>query len=51
MSAPRPRRPGAAGIPVISVTETLPSRNGTFEQWQAGQLEALAAALRTATGR
>jgi zinc/manganese transport system substrate-binding protein len=41
----------AAHIPVVSVTETLAPASDTFEQWQAAQLERLAQALHTATGR
>jgi len=40
----------AADIPVATITETPPS-DGTFQAWQTGQLEALAAALARATGR
>jgi zinc/manganese transport system substrate-binding protein len=39
------------GIPVITITETLSPSSATFQAWQVGQLEALAAALRRATGR
>jgi zinc/manganese transport system substrate-binding protein len=39
------------GIPVVSVTETLSPASASFEQWQAAQLRALAAALHEATGR
>lgn len=41
----------AAGIPVSTVTETLAPAGDTFQQWQSGQLTALAAALHRATGR
>ena len=34
-----------AGIPVVAVTETLSPKGATFQDWQAGQLEALARAL------
>src|SRR4029077_19784995 len=39
-----------SGIPVVTVTETLFPEGTTFQAWQAGQLERLAAALRRATG-
>lgn len=39
----------AAGIPVVSVTETPPAMS-SFQDWQANQLEGLRAALATATG-
>jgi zinc/manganese transport system substrate-binding protein len=39
------------GIPIATVTETLSPAGDTFEQWQATQLEGLAAALHAATGR
>ncbi len=39
------------GIPVVRVTETLEPAGASFESWQDGQLEALAAALHRATGR
>ena len=45
------REARAAHIPVTTVTETLAPANLTFEQWQAGQLERLEAALHQATGR
>lgn len=38
------------GIPVVTVTETIPSGE-TFASWQSGQLASLAAALKEATGR
>jgi zinc/manganese transport system substrate-binding protein len=41
----------ANGIQVATVTETLTPRGATFQDWQTGQLRALAAALRAATGR
>jgi zinc/manganese transport system substrate-binding protein len=41
----------AAHIPIATVTETLDPANASFQQWQAGQLRALAAALHEATGR
>jgi zinc/manganese transport system substrate-binding protein len=39
------------GIPVTTITETLVPPSATFQQWQVGQLKALAAALARATGR
>ncbi|MEO6703702.1 MAG: zinc ABC transporter substrate-binding protein [Jatrophihabitantaceae bacterium] len=33
------------GIPVVAVTETLTPAGDSFQQWQSGQLKALAAAL------
>jgi zinc/manganese transport system substrate-binding protein len=41
----------AAGIPIVTVTETLTPVTATFEQWQTSQLEALAAALHRVTKR
>jgi zinc/manganese transport system substrate-binding protein len=38
-------------IPVVAVTETLTPKNATFQDWQSGQLQALAAALRTAAAK
>ena len=35
----------AAGIPVVEITETLSPAGATFQDWQAGQLKALLAAL------
>src|SRR5439155_4529313 len=40
-----------AGILVTTITETLVPQSATFQAWQVGQLEALAAALHQATGR
>jgi zinc/manganese transport system substrate-binding protein len=40
-----------AGIPVVSVTETLTPADATFQAWQTSQLKALEAALAKATGR
>jgi zinc/manganese transport system substrate-binding protein len=40
-----------AGIPVVTLTETLSPASARFQDWQAGQLERLAAALHRATGR
>jgi zinc/manganese transport system substrate-binding protein len=39
------------GIPVVSVTETLSPATATFQDWQSGQLQRLAAALAQASGR
>jgi zinc/manganese transport system substrate-binding protein len=39
------------GIPVATVTETLAPASDSFQQWQAAQLENIAAALHRATGR
>jgi zinc/manganese transport system substrate-binding protein len=41
----------ALGIPVVAITETLDPATATFQDWQAGQLAALQAALARATGR
>ena len=41
----------ARGIPVVTVTETMVPADGTFQDWQTAQLEAIQAALHTATGR
>ena len=41
----------AAGIPSVTVTETLSPQTDSFQQWQVAQLRALAAALARATGR
>ena len=41
----------ARGIPVATVTETLTPASATFEAWQSRQLQAIARALATATGR
>ena len=40
-----------AGIPVAAVTETLTLKGASFQDWQANQLQSLADALATATGR
>jgi len=40
-----------AGIPIVEVTETLPARGATFQDWQAAQLQRLLAALSKATRR
>ena len=39
------------GIPVVKFTETLVPEGATFVDWQVGQLQALADALASATGR
>jgi zinc/manganese transport system substrate-binding protein len=41
----------AAGIPTVTVTETLFPASDSFEQWQVAQLTRLFAALHQATGR
>jgi zinc/manganese transport system substrate-binding protein len=41
----------AAGVPVISITETLAPAGASFQQWQIGQLLALRRALHAASGR
>jgi zinc/manganese transport system substrate-binding protein len=41
----------AQQIPVTTVTETLSPATASFQQWQVGELEGLAAALHRATGR
>ncbi len=41
----------AEAIPVVPITETLDPAGSTFQAWQSGQLAALQAALRQATGR
>ncbi len=41
----------AAGVPVVTVTETLDPAGTSFQAWQVAQLRALAAALRRGTGR
>jgi zinc/manganese transport system substrate-binding protein len=40
-----------AGIPVVSVTETLAPQGATFQDWQSRQLEELRDALRGGVGR
>jgi zinc/manganese transport system substrate-binding protein len=40
-----------AGIPIVTITETLTPASASFEQWQSRQLAALASALRKATHR
>ena len=39
------------GIPVTTITETLTPASARFQDWQSGQLQALAGALAKATGR
>lgn len=41
----------AAGIPVVSITETLSPAGAPFQAWQAAQLQALQSALAQATGK
>ncbi|MHB1569993.1 MAG: metal ABC transporter solute-binding protein, Zn/Mn family [Solirubrobacteraceae bacterium] len=41
----------AAGIPIVTVTETLSPATDSFQQWQDSQLSSLAAALGRATVR
>jgi zinc/manganese transport system substrate-binding protein len=41
----------AAGIPTVTVTETLSPASDSFQQWQVAQLTRLRAALHQATGR
>ena len=41
----------AAGIPTVTVTETLSPASASFQQWQVAQLTRLQAALHQATGR
>lgn len=41
----------AAGIPVVTVTETLTPQTATFQQWQVAQLKNIQQALHEATGR
>lgn len=41
----------AAGIPTVTVTETLSPASDSFQQWQVAQLTRLQAALHRATGR
>ena len=44
-------RARSLGIPVVAITETLSPATATFEDWQTSQLQDLAAALATASGR
>jgi zinc/manganese transport system substrate-binding protein len=41
----------AAGIPIVTVTETLAPASASFEQWQASELERLQRALARGSGR
>jgi zinc/manganese transport system substrate-binding protein len=41
----------AAGIPVVTITETLEPATATFQDWQVAQLTQIQAALAQATGR
>jgi zinc/manganese transport system substrate-binding protein len=41
----------AAGIPVITVTETLSPADELFQDWQVRQMQAIEAALRRTTGK
>lgn len=41
----------AAGIPVVTITETLEPADATFQDWQTAQLRAIEQALKQATGR
>jgi zinc/manganese transport system substrate-binding protein len=41
----------AAGIPIVTVTETLTPAGASFQDWQTAQLRAIVTALRQATGR
>jgi zinc/manganese transport system substrate-binding protein len=41
----------AAGLPVVTITETLSPASASFQAWQGAQLEALARALHAAPGR
>jgi zinc/manganese transport system substrate-binding protein len=45
------RAADAAGIPTVTVTETLSPASDSFQQWQVAQLTRLQAALHQATGR
>ncbi|HEX3976040.1 MAG TPA: zinc ABC transporter substrate-binding protein [Solirubrobacteraceae bacterium] len=45
------RAASAAGIPTVTVTETLSPASDSFQQWQVAQLARLRAALHQATGR
>ena len=44
-------RARASGIPVATITETLVPANVSFQEWQAGQLRGIEAALAQATGK
>ena len=41
----------AAGVPVVTITETLDPATASFQEWQVGQLRRLEQALHEATGR
>jgi len=41
----------SAGIPIVTVTETLQPASDSFQQWQVSQLQRLRQALHQATGR
>jgi zinc/manganese transport system substrate-binding protein len=41
----------AAGIPVVTMTETIEPPGASFVAWQVAELKALQAALRQSTGR
>ncbi len=41
----------AAGIPVMTVTETLAPANATFQDWQVSELQGIENALHQATGK
>ena len=41
----------SAGIPIVTITETLDPASATFQRWQVTQLRRLQAALHEATGR
>ena len=41
----------AAGIPVVTITETLEPATATFQDWQVAQLTRIEAALAQATGK
>jgi zinc/manganese transport system substrate-binding protein len=41
----------AAGIPVVTITETLVPATATFQDWQVAQLARIQAALAQATGK
>jgi zinc/manganese transport system substrate-binding protein len=41
----------AAGIPIVSITETLSPAGASFQAWQVAQMQSLQAALVQATGK
>jgi zinc/manganese transport system substrate-binding protein len=41
----------AAGIPIVTITETLSPASARFQQWQVSELNGLLQALQRATGR